>query len=72
MPRQVLIKQASAVEAWIRLLRGHASATRAMSAQLEAEHGLTINDYEALLHLSRAEKGRMLRVDLAGVLLLTA
>lgn len=72
MPRQVLIKQASAVEAWIRLLRGHASATRAMSAQLEAEHGLTINDYEALLHLSRAEKGRMRRVDLAGVLLLTA
>jgi DNA-binding MarR family transcriptional regulator len=72
LPRQVLTKQASAVEAWIRLLRGHASVTRAMSAQLEAEHGLTINDYEALLHLSRAEEGRMRRVDLAGVLLLTA
>jgi DNA-binding MarR family transcriptional regulator len=43
-----------------------------MSAELVAEHGLTINDYEALLHLSRAEDGRMRRVDLAGVLLLTA
>ena len=46
--------------------------TRAMSAELEADHGLTINDYEALLHLSRAEGGRMRRVDLAGLLLLTA
>lgn len=43
-----------------------------MSAQLESEHGLTINDYEALLHLSRADDGRMRRVDLAGMLLLTA
>lgn len=71
MSRQVLTQQGSAVEAWIRLIRGHASATRAMSAQLELEHGLTINDYEALLHLSRADEGRMRRVDLAGMLLLT-
>jgi DNA-binding MarR family transcriptional regulator len=60
------------VEAWARLLRGHASATRELSAQLVAEHGLTINDYEALLCLSRAEDGRMRRVDLAEQLLLTA
>ncbi|MEN3312836.1 MAG: hypothetical protein V7645_2165 [Actinomycetota bacterium] len=46
--------------------------TRAMSAELEAAHGLTINDYEALLHLSRAEGGRMRRVDLADQLILTA
>ncbi len=56
----------------MRLLRGHASVTRALSGQLVAEHSLTINDYEALLHLSRAEEGRMRRVDLAGQLLLTA
>jgi DNA-binding MarR family transcriptional regulator len=43
-----------------------------MSSELEADHGLTINDYEALLHLSRAEGGRMRRVDLADRLLLTA
>ena len=43
-----------------------------MSTQLEAEHGLTINGYEALLHLSRAEEGRMRRIDLAGELVLTA
>jgi DNA-binding MarR family transcriptional regulator len=65
-------QQDSALDSWIRLIRGYASVTRAMSAELEAEHGLTINDYEALLHLSRAEEGRMRRVDLAGLLLLTA
>lgn len=56
----------------MRLLRGHASATRELSAQLVEEHGLTINDYECLLHLSRAEEGRMRRVDLADQLILTA
>ena len=56
----------------MRLLRGHASATRELSAQLEADHGLTINDYEALLHLARADGGRLRRVDLAEQLLLTA
>lgn len=61
-----------ALEVWIRLLRTHAATTRALSAELYAEHGLTLNDYEALLHLSRAEGRRMRRVDLAGELLLTA
>ena len=69
---QVLTKQASAVDVWARLLRGHASATRELSAQLVAEHGLTINDYGALLSLSHAEGGRMRRVDLADDLMLTA
>lgn len=62
----------AALDAWVRLLRAHASTTRALSAELLAEHGLTINDYEALLQLSRAEEGRLRRVDLADSLLLTA
>jgi DNA-binding MarR family transcriptional regulator len=67
-----LSQQASAVDAFVRLLRGHSSVTRAMNAQLVADHGLTINDFEALLHLSRAEEFRMRRVDLAEKLILTA
>ena len=55
-----------------RLLRAHAATTRALSADLVAEHGLTINDYEALLYLSRADGQRLKRVELAGRLLLTA
>src|ERR671937_1640602 len=69
---QVLTEQASALDAWARLLRGHTALTRAVSARLVAEHGLTINDYDALLHLARAEASRMRRVDLAERLVLTA
>ena len=43
-----------------------------MNAQLVADHGLSINQYEALLHLARAEERRMRRVDLAERLILTA
>jgi DNA-binding MarR family transcriptional regulator len=70
---QVLTEQAveSAVRAFTRLLRAHASTTRLLSAQLQEEHGLTLNDYEALLILSHAEGGRLKRVDLARSLLLT-
>jgi DNA-binding MarR family transcriptional regulator len=67
-----LRQQASAVEVFVRLLRGHAAVTREMNAQLVADHGLTINDYEALLHLARAEERRMRRIDLAERLILTA
>ncbi|HYZ78532.1 MAG TPA: MarR family transcriptional regulator [Gaiellaceae bacterium] len=59
-------------QAWAALLRAHAVTTRALSAQLVADHGLTINDLEALLRLSHAEDQRMRRVDLADALLLTA
>ena len=60
-----------AVRAWTRLLRAHASATRRLSAELQREHGLTLNDYEALYVLSRAEARRMKRIDLARRLMLT-
>lgn len=73
MPSQVLTQQEdSALDSWVRLLRGHASMIRAISGQLVVGHGLTINDYEALLHLAQAEDGRMRRVDLAERLILTA
>jgi DNA-binding MarR family transcriptional regulator len=73
MTSQVLTTQASqiTIAAWARLLRTHASVTRELSAKLVAEHGLTINDYEALLLLSHAEEGAMRRVDLAEKLVLT-
>ena len=74
MTSQVLTEQAvtPALDAWVGLLRAHASMTRAFNAELLSQHGLTLNDFEALLHLSRADEGRMRRVDLADGLLLTA
>jgi DNA-binding MarR family transcriptional regulator len=72
LPEQGIREEpAAAVRAWARLLRAYALTTRRLSAQLQAEHGLTINDYEALLQLSRSEGGRMKRVELARGLLLT-
>ncbi len=72
---QVLRDQAEAtlpaVRAWTRLLRAHAATTRLLSAQLQAQHGLTLNDYEALYVLSRAEGKRLKRIDLARRLVLT-
>lgn len=72
MTSQLLSGQESRpVDAWIRLLRGHAGVRRSVSAQLQADHGLTVNEYEALLLLARAENNHMRRVDLAHSLQLT-
>jgi DNA-binding MarR family transcriptional regulator len=60
------------LESWVAFLRAHAAITRELSADLQREHDLTLNDYEVLLRLSRAEGGRMRRVDLAQTVLLTA
>ena len=73
MTSQVLSEQLSTapVQAFIRLLQGHAAATRELSANLVRDHGLTINDYEALLRLSRADGNYLKRVELAESLVLT-
>jgi DNA-binding MarR family transcriptional regulator len=60
------------LEAWVAFLRSHAAITRELSAQLQREHGLTLNDYEVLLHLSHAEGKMLRRVDLSERVLLTA
>lgn len=60
-----------AVRAWTRLLRAHTATTRRLSAELQSDHGLTLNDFEALYVLSGAEEGRMKRVELARRLLLS-
>lgn len=72
MSRQLLRDQDSAaLDVWVRLLRCHAAMRRSLTAELQGDHGLTVNDYEALLLLSRAEGGQMRRVDLAERLQLT-
>ena len=60
------------LESWVAFLRSHAAITRELSAQLQREHGLTLNDYEVLLHLSHAEEGALRRIDLARQVVLTA
>jgi DNA-binding MarR family transcriptional regulator len=60
------------VDAWVSLLRSSSGLTRTFNAQLVADHGLTINDYEVMLLLARAPERRLRRVDLAQSVLLTA
>jgi DNA-binding MarR family transcriptional regulator len=60
-----------ALDAWVRLLRGHSATVRELNAQLISDWGLTINDYEALLLLSHAERERLRRTDLVQNLQLT-
>jgi DNA-binding MarR family transcriptional regulator len=69
---QVLSEQTTGVRAFVALVKAHATAIRKLNAQLTAEHGLTINDYEVLLRLSRAPDRKLRRVDLADQVLLTA
>src|SRR5919202_6902466 len=66
-----LDRDAPEVRAWARLLRAHAALTRRFSSQLLEAHGLTLNDYEVLLHLAHAPERRLRRVDLAEQVLLT-
>jgi DNA-binding MarR family transcriptional regulator len=75
LSRQVLSNQAlerPGLVAWVGFLRSHAALTRALNSDLVNTHGLTINDYEVLLHLARADDHRLRRVDLADRLVLTA
>jgi DNA-binding MarR family transcriptional regulator len=60
------------LDAWVALLRAHAAATRRFNRELMGSHGLTINDFEVLVHLAHADGGRLRRVDLAERVLLTA
>jgi len=66
------LRTSPAIEAFVRLVRASVAVTRRLSAQLSADHDLTLNAYEALLLLARAPKSRMRRIDLANSLLLTA
>jgi DNA-binding MarR family transcriptional regulator len=59
------------VRAFVSFLRAHSAVTRQLDRELVTDHGLTINDYEVLLHLSRAPDRMMRRVDLAERVVLT-
>ena len=52
-------------EVWIGLLETHKRLTRALNAELEAEHGLSLSGLELLARLSAAEKEVLRLTDLA-------
>ena len=73
MERVILTGPTTPIELvpFVNFLRAHAAVVRELSSELVSAHGLTINDFEVLLRLSRADGSRMRRVDLAQEVLLT-
>ncbi len=59
------------LRAWRGLLRTHAVLVRRLDAELEAEHGLALTNYEVLLHLGAADGRRMRMCDIADCVLLS-
>lgn len=57
--------------AWRGMLRVHSSVTKALDAEIEERHGISLTSYEVLLSLDAAEDGRMRMSDLASRLLLS-
>jgi len=62
---KALTKASPAVETVGSLLIAYSEVTKELSAELIADHGLSMNEYEVLLLLSKADKMRMRRTDLA-------
>ena len=59
------------LRAWRGLLRVHAKLVKALDAELEREHGLSLTTYEVLLYLNDADEGRLRMHDLAASVLLS-
>jgi DNA-binding MarR family transcriptional regulator len=52
-------------------MRAHTVLRRELEAEVLQPRGLTINDFEALMHLAAADEGRLRRIDLAERLMLS-
>ena len=52
-------------------MRAHSVLRRALEAEVLTPRGLTLNDFEALYHLYRADEQRLRRIDLVNLLVLT-
>lgn len=57
--------------AWRGLLRAHAALARALDAELEERHGMSLSSYDVLVHLRKAPHHRMRMSDLADRVLLS-
>ena len=59
------------IHAFARLMRAHTVLRRELESEVLTPRGLTFNDFEALLHLGRADDNRLRRIDLAELLMLS-
>ena len=71
MSSQVLSTQPVELAAFARLMRAQTVLRRELETEVLTPRGLTFNDFEALLHLGRADDNRLRRIDLAELLMLS-
>ena len=71
MSRQVITERPVEIQTFARLMRAHAVLRRELEAEVLTPRGLTINDFETLYHLFRADEQRLRRIDLVNLLMLT-
>jgi DNA-binding MarR family transcriptional regulator len=71
LSRQVTNERALEIDTFARLMRAHSVLRRELEAEVLSPRGLTINDFETLFHLYTSENGRLRRVDLVGLLMLS-
>ena len=62
---------ADELRAWRGLLRTYAQLTKALDAELEAEHGLPLTSYKVLMQIADSDGDRMRMHDLASSILLS-
>ena len=65
MSSQVSDRREVELDAWISFLRAHAAVTRQFNSELQAAHGLTLNDFDVLAQLARVPDGTLKRVELS-------
>ena len=53
------------LRAWVAFLQAHAAVTRRLEAELQAERGLSLADYDALVQLAIADERRLRMSELA-------
>jgi len=59
------------LRAWRGMLQVHAAVTRALDAELRAEHGLALSSYEVLMLLGEADQERLRMADIANRVLVS-
>jgi len=59
------------LSAWRGLLQAHARITRALDAELRAEHGLPVSSYEVLMFVADAPGHRLRMAEIADMVLLS-
>ncbi len=64
-------RHVAAFWAWLDVLQTEARVTRALERALQAEHGLSLASFEALIRLGEAPDGRLHQRDLAEALWVT-